>query len=79
MSEEEKAKVYKSIKEINDKIENFERNSSIELIRKVRFEHPGEEQIAYVLSNVPLESGTDEMIINTLKAEAYRLTLKIKN
>jgi len=79
MSEEEKAKIYKSIKEIYDKIENFERNSAIELIRKVRSEHPGKEQVAYVLNNVPLESGTNEMIINTLKAEAYRLTLKINN
>ncbi len=79
MSEEEKAKIYKSIKEIYDKIENFERNSAIELIRKVRSEHPGKEQVSYVLNNVPLESGTNEMIINTLKAEAYRLTLKINN
>ena len=79
MNEEEKAKISKSIKEINDKINNYERESAIELIRKVRFEHPGKEQVAYVLNNVPLEEGTDEMIINTLKAEAYRLMLKINN
>lgn len=74
---EEKLKIFKSIKEITEKINIYERKSAIELIRKVRFEHPGKEQAAYVLNNVPLESGTDEMIINTLKAEAYRLTLKI--
>ena len=79
MSEEEKRKLSKSLKELNDKINNYERESAIELIRKVRFEHPGKEQIAYVLNNVPLESGTDEMIIDTLKAEEYRLTLKINN
>lgn len=79
MSEEEKIKLSKSLKELNDKINNYERESAIELIRKVRFEHPGKEQIAYVLNNVPLEAGTDEMIIDTLKAEEYRLTLKINN
>ncbi len=79
MNEEEKAKIYKSLKEINDKIINYERKSAIELIRKVRFEHPGKEQIAYVFNNTSLDEGNDEMIINTLKAEAYRLTLKIKD
>ena len=79
MSEEEKIKLSKSLKKLNDKINNYERESAIELIRKVRFEHPGKEQIAYVLNNVPLEAGTDEMIIDTLKAEEYRLTLKINN
>lgn len=79
MGEEEKIKLSKSLKELNDKINNYERESAIELIRKVRFEHPGKEQIAYVLNNVPLEAGTDEMIIDTLKAEEYRLTLKINN
>lgn len=79
MSEEEKIKLSKSLKELNDKINNYERESAIELIRKVRFEHPGKEQIAYVLNNVPLEAGTDEMIIDKLKAEKYRLTLKINN
>lgn len=79
MSEEEKAKIYKSITEINDKIINYERKSAIELIRKVRLEHPGKEQIAYTLNSTPLEEGTDEMIVNTLKAEFYRLTLKINN
>ncbi len=74
---EEKLKIFKSIKEITDKINSYERKSAIELIRKVRSEHTGKEQVAYVLNNIPLESGTDEMIINTLKAEAYRLTLKI--
>ena len=64
---------------INDKIINYERKSAIELIRKVRFEHPGKEQIAYVFNNTSLDEGNDEMIINTLKAEAYRLTLKIKD
>ena len=62
MSEEEKAKIYKSLKEINDKIINYERKSSIELIRKVRFEHPGKEQIAYVLNNTSLDEGNDEMM-----------------
>lgn len=74
---EEKLKILKSIKEITDKINSYERKSAIELIRKVRSEHTGKEQVAYVLNNIPLESGTDEMIINTLKTEAYRLTLKI--
>lgn len=77
MNEEEKIKISKAIKDIYDKINTYERNSAIELIRKVRLEHPGAEQMAYVLNNIPLEAGTDEMIINTLKAEAYRLTLKI--
>lgn len=77
MNEEEKIKIIKSIKDIEDKISNYERLSAIELIKKVRFDHPGKEQIAYVLNNVPLDMGTDEMIINTLKAEEVRLTLKL--
>lgn len=77
MNEEEKIKIIKSIKDIEDKIINYERLGAIELIKKVRFDHPGKEQIAYVLNNVPLDMGTDEMIINTLKAEEVRLTLKL--
>lgn len=77
MKEEEKSKIIKSIKEIEDRIRNYERLSAIELIKKVRLEHPGKEQIAYVTNNIPLDMGTDEMIINTLKAEEVRLTIKI--
>ena len=45
----------------------------------VREDHKGKEQIAYVLNSIPLEMGTDEMIIKTLQAEEIRLTLKLKN
>lgn len=79
MKEKEKIKIIKSIKELEDKINNYERLSSIELIKKVRFEHPGKEQVAYVTNNIPLDMGTDEMIINTLKAERARLILKIND
>lgn len=74
MNEEEKSKTIKSIKEIEDKINNYEISSSIELIKKVRLDHLGKEQIAYVFNNVPLDMETDEMINNTLKVEAVRLT-----
>lgn len=42
-------------------------------------EHRGKEQIAYVFNNIPLEIGTDEMIIKTLQAEENRLTLKLED
>lgn len=42
-------------------------------------DHKGKEQIAYVLNSVPLEIGTNDMIIKTLQAEEIRLTLKLKN
>ena len=45
----------------------------------MREDHKGKEQIAYVLNSIPLEMGTDEMIIKTLQAEEIRLTLKLKN
>lgn len=79
MEEIEKMKLAKSIVEIQNKIINYDRNSSIELIKKVREDHKGKEQIAYVLNSIPLEMGTDEMIIKTLQAEEIRLTLKLKN
>ena len=74
-----KMKLTKSIVEIQNKIINYDRNSAIELIKRVREDHKGKEQIAYVLNNIPLEMGTDEMIIKTLQAEEIRLTLKLKN
>ena len=79
MEEIEKMKLTKSIVEIENKIINYDRNSAIELIKKVREDHKGKEQIAYVLNSIPLEMGTDEMIIKTLQAEEIRLTLKLKN
>ncbi len=79
MEEIEKMKLTRSIVEIQDKIINYDRNSAIELIKKVREDHKGKEQIAYVLNSIPLEMGTDEMIIKTLQAEEIRLTLKLKN
>ena len=79
MEEIEKMKLTKSIVEIQNKIINYDRNSAIELIKRVREDHKGKEQIAYVLNNIPLEMGTDEMIIKTLQAEEIRLTLKLKN
>lgn len=42
-------------------------------------DHRGKEQIACVLNNIPLEMGTDEMIIKTLQAEENRLTLKLED
>lgn len=72
-------KLNKSIVEIQNKIINYDRNSAIELIKKVREDHKGKEQIAYVLNSIPLEMGTDEMIIKTLQAGEIRLTLKLKN
>lgn len=72
-------KLTKSIVEIQNKIINYDRNSAIELIKKVREDYKGKEQIAYVLNSIPLEMGTDEMIIKTLQAEEIRLTLKLKN
>lgn len=79
MEEIEKMKLTKSIIEIQNKIINYDRNSAIELIKKVREDHKGKEQIAYVLNSIPLEMGTDEMVIKTLQAEEIRLTLKLKN
>lgn len=79
MEEIEKMKLNKSIVEIQNKIINYDRNSAIELIKKVREDHKGKEQIAYVLNSIPLGMGTDEMIIKTLQAEEIRLTLKLKN
>lgn len=79
MEEIEKMKLTKSIVEIQNKIINYDRNSAIELIKKVREDHKGKKQIAYVLNSIPLEMGTDEMIIKTLQAEEIRLTLKLKN
>ena len=79
MEEIEKMKLTKSIVEIQNKIINYDRNSAIELIKKVREDYKGKEQIAYVLNSIPLEMGTDEMIIKTLQAEEIRLTLKLKN
>ena len=79
MNQDEKLKLLKSIEEIQNKIINYERNSAIELIKKVRMDHRGKEQIAYVLNNIPLEMGTDEMIIKTLQAEEIRLTLKLED
>ena len=79
MEEIEKMNLTKSIVEIQNKIINYDRNSAIELIKRVREDHKVKEQIAYVLNNIPLEMGTDEMIIKTLQAEEIRLTLKLKN
>lgn len=79
MEEIENVKLTKSIVEIQNKIINYDRNSAIELIKKVREDHKGKEQIAYVLNSIPLEMGTNEMIIKTLQAEEIRLTLKLKN
>ena len=79
MEEIEKMKLTKSIVEIQNKIINYDRNSAIELIKRVREDHKGKEQIAYVLNSIPLEMGTDEMIIKTLQAGEIRLTLKLKN
>lgn len=79
MEEIEKMKLTKSIVEIQNKIINYDRNSAIELIKKVREDYKEKEQIAYVLNSIPLEMGTDEMIIKTLQAEEIRLTLKLKN
>ena len=79
MEEIEKMKLTRRIVEIQNKIINYDRNSAIELIKKVREDHKGKEQIAYVLNSIPLEMGTDEMIIKTLQAEEIRLTLKLKN
>lgn len=75
---EEKIKLLKSVIEIQTKINCYDRDSAIELIKKVRMEHVGKEQIAYVVNNIPLEQGTDFMIIETLKAEKYRLLLKLQ-
>ena len=79
MNEDEKIKISKAIKEINDKMNNYERESAIELIRKVRFEHSGKEQIAYITFNTPLEKGTDVDILKTLEAEKSRLFLKLQD
>ena len=40
---------------------------------KVRFEHPGKKQIAYVLNNVPLEAGTHEMMCLTFGLTSYKI------
>ena len=57
---------------------NYNREDAIRLIKRVRLEHPGKEQIAYVTYNIPLERGTDVEIMNTLKAEETRLLIKLK-
>ena len=75
---EEKEKLAKSIIEIQEKIINYNREDAIRLIKRVRLEHPGKEQIAYVTYNIPLESGTDIEIMHTLKAEETRLLIKLK-
>ncbi len=75
----EKEKLLKSIAEIQNQIVNYDRKDAINLIIKVRTEHPGKEQIVYVTNNIPLEKGTDNDIINTLKAEETRLILKLQD
>lgn len=75
----ETEQIIKSIIELKDKINNYERESAIQLIIKVRSEHPGKEQIAYVMNNIPLNDAQDENIIQTLQAEMCRLTLKLKD
>ncbi len=75
----EKEKLLKSIAEIQNQIINYNRKDAINLIIKVRKEHLGKEQIAYVTNNIPLERGTDNDIINTLKAEETRLILKLQD
>ena len=51
----EKEKLLKSIAEIQNQIINYNRKDAINLIIKVRKEHLGKEQIAYVTNNIPLE------------------------
>lgn len=75
----EKEKILKSIEEIQEKINNYNREDAIKLIKRVRFEHPGKEQIAYVTFNIPLEKGADVDIIRTLEAEKARLILKLQD
>lgn len=75
----EKEKLLKSIEEIQERINNYNREDAINLIKRVRFEHPGKEQIAYVTFNISLEKGTDVDIIKTLEAEKARLVLKLQD
>ena len=79
MSEDKKIKILKAIQDIENIINNYDRISAIKLIKKVRSEHPGKEQIAYMCNNVPLDIATDEMIIETLKAEETRLLIKLNS
>ena len=74
----EKEKIKKSIIEIQNMIADYKRDDAIALIKRVRIEHPGKEQIAYVFNNIPLDYGTDAEIVETLKAEQARLILKLK-
>lgn len=73
----EKQEIQNSIVEIQNQINNYNREDAINLIKKVRIKHPGKEQIAYVTFNIPLEQGTDADIIRTLEAEEARLILKL--
>lgn len=77
MQNNERCELAKSILELHEKLNNYDRESAIELIKKVRRKYPGMEELAYVTNNVRLEDGTDEMIMNTLRAEKVRLGLKL--
>ena len=77
IEEKDKMDLRNSIIKINDMLNNYNREEAIELIKRVRRDHPGKEQIAYVINDTPLEQGTDEMIRNTLIAEKSRLLLKL--
>ena len=73
----EKMSMMKEIDEIDKLIKNYNRDEAINLIIKVRAEHPGKEQLAYVVNTTPLTSATDEQIKGSLSGERLRLSLKL--
>ena len=77
MQKNESYELMKSILKLQGKLENYDRKSAIELIKEVRKDHPGIEEIVCQFNGIKLEDGTDKMIIDTLKAEKTRLEIKL--
>ena len=77
MQKNESYELMKSILKLQGKLENYDRKSAIELIKEVRKDHPGIEEIVCRSNGIKLEDGTDKMIIDTLEAEKTRLEIKL--
>lgn len=77
MNDYEKIELLKAIEEIQNAIKFYDRQNAIDLIIRIRRDHPGKEQVVYVFNNVPLEQADDKMIIDTLVAEKNRLICKL--
>lgn len=70
----EETDIGKSIIEIDNMLNNYNRDEAIELIKKVRQKHASIEQIVYIGLNVPLERCSDQIIKNNLLFEKGRIS-----